>query len=152
MAHRQLLYSLLTLGMMILMVLAAELSGEREIIFPEVTAIAVGLFLAPKQSWVVSKPRLFFLITFCAWAGLAISLWMPGPQWGKLCAAFLLCQLVLAYSGTGFAPLISAGVLPEHITVGGVCTMCESDLLFSHRKTRGRRGSNCAMLALAGAR
>lgn len=112
MAHRQLWCNLVTLGVVILMVLAAELSGEREILFPEVTAIAVGLFLAPKQSWVVSKPRLFFLITFCAWAGLAISLWMPGPQWGKLCAAFLLCQLVLAYSGTGFAPLISAGVLP----------------------------------------
>lgn len=44
--------------------------------------------------------------------------------------------------------LLSAGVLPEHITVGGVCTMQESDLLFSHRKTRGKRGSNCAMLAI----
>lgn len=44
--------------------------------------------------------------------------------------------------------LLSAGVLPEHIAVGGVCTMCESDLIFSHRRTRGRRGSNCAFLAL----
>ena len=44
--------------------------------------------------------------------------------------------------------LLRAGVLPEHITVGGVCTMEESSLLFSHRKTRGQRGSNCAMLAL----
>lgn len=44
--------------------------------------------------------------------------------------------------------LLSAGVLPEHITVGGVCTMEESSLLFSHRKTRGHRGSNCAMLMI----
>lgn len=44
--------------------------------------------------------------------------------------------------------LLEAGVLPEHITIGGVCTMEESDLLFSHRKTQGQRGSNCAMLAL----
>ncbi len=44
--------------------------------------------------------------------------------------------------------LLSAGVLPEHITVGGVCTMENSDLLFSHRKTRGKRGSNCAMLMI----
>ena len=44
--------------------------------------------------------------------------------------------------------LLSAGVPEENITVGGVCTMCESDLLFSHRRTRGHRGSNCAMLAL----
>lgn len=44
--------------------------------------------------------------------------------------------------------LLSAGVQAENISVGGVCTMCESDLVFSHRKTRGHRGSNCAMLAL----
>lgn len=44
--------------------------------------------------------------------------------------------------------LLAAGVRAEHITVGQVCTMCESDLVFSHRKTRGQRGSNCAMLAL----
>lgn len=44
--------------------------------------------------------------------------------------------------------LLEAGVLPEHITVGKVCTMCESNLLFSHRKTRGHRGSNCAMMTL----
>lgn len=44
--------------------------------------------------------------------------------------------------------LLDAGVPAEQISVGGVCTMCESDLLFSHRKTKGRRGSNCAMLAL----
>ncbi len=44
--------------------------------------------------------------------------------------------------------LLGAGLLPEHIWVGGVCTMENSDLIFSHRKTRGQRGSNCAMLAL----
>ena len=46
--------------------------------------------------------------------------------------------------------LLSAGVKEENIAVGQVCTMCESDLIFSHRKTRGQRGSNCAMLALQG--
>ncbi len=46
--------------------------------------------------------------------------------------------------------LLEAGVPPERIVVGNVCTMCESDLLFSHRKTRGKRGSNCAFLALKG--
>lgn len=44
--------------------------------------------------------------------------------------------------------LLEAGLLPEHILVGNVCTMDESDLLFSHRKTQGRRGSNAAFLAL----
>lgn len=44
--------------------------------------------------------------------------------------------------------LLRAGVPEKNITVGEVCTMEESDLLFSHRKTRGQRGSNAAVLAL----
>lgn len=44
--------------------------------------------------------------------------------------------------------LLAAGVRPENIHIGEVCTMEESDLLFSHRKTRGKRGSNCAMLMI----
>lgn len=44
--------------------------------------------------------------------------------------------------------LLEAGVLPENITVGQVCTMCNSDLVFSHRVTKGKRGSNAALLAL----
>ena len=35
---------------------------------------------------------------------------------------------------------------PRH--TGGVCTMCNSDLLFSHRVTRGKRGSNAGFLML----
>lgn len=44
--------------------------------------------------------------------------------------------------------LLAAGVRAENIQIGGLCTMCQSDLVFSHRKTRGRRGSNAAFLAL----
>lgn len=44
--------------------------------------------------------------------------------------------------------LLDAGVLPQHIHIGNVCSMCESDLVFSHRKTRGQRGSNAAFLCL----
>lgn len=44
--------------------------------------------------------------------------------------------------------LIWSGVRPGNITVGGVCSMCNSDLVFSHRVTKGQRGSNAAFLAL----
>lgn len=44
--------------------------------------------------------------------------------------------------------LLAAGVLPEHIALGEVCTSKNSDLVFSHRVTRGRRGSNAALLML----
>lgn len=44
--------------------------------------------------------------------------------------------------------LLQTGVPSEQIHIGGVCTMQNSDLIFSHRKTQGKRGSNCAVLAL----
>ncbi|MBB2183001.1 peptidoglycan editing factor PgeF [Lachnospiraceae bacterium MD1] len=44
--------------------------------------------------------------------------------------------------------LLEAGLTEEHIHISGVCTSCYSDLLFSHRKTGGKRGSLAAFLAL----
>lgn len=44
--------------------------------------------------------------------------------------------------------LLEAGLSPENIHISGVCTCCNSDLLFSHRKTNGKRGSLAAFLAI----
>jgi YfiH family protein len=44
--------------------------------------------------------------------------------------------------------LLEGGLLPENITICGVCTSCHSDLLFSHRKSGGKRGSLAAFLAI----
>lgn len=44
--------------------------------------------------------------------------------------------------------LEKAGVRPENITVSDVCTKCNSDILWSHRATKGDRGTMCAMLRI----
>ena len=44
--------------------------------------------------------------------------------------------------------LISAGVLAENITVANICTRCNSDTLFSHRATGGKRGGLAAFLSI----
>lgn len=44
--------------------------------------------------------------------------------------------------------LIEAGMKAENIHISGVCTSCNSDLLFSHRKTQGKRGSLAAFLTM----
>lgn len=36
--------------------------------------------------------------------------------------------------------LLRMGVLPERITISGVCTCCHPELLFSHRASNGKRG------------
>lgn len=44
--------------------------------------------------------------------------------------------------------LEKTGLLPEHIAVSTVCTMCQHDRFWSHRYTHGERGSQAAMLQL----
>ncbi len=41
-----------------------------------------------------------------------------------------------------------AGLTPEHIALSDVCTMCSHDRFWSHRATRGQRGSMAAMIQL----
>lgn len=44
--------------------------------------------------------------------------------------------------------LLNCGVKPSNIAISNVCTSCYSELLFSHRKSRGKRGTMAAMLCL----
>ena len=44
--------------------------------------------------------------------------------------------------------LLSAGVRPEHITVGDLCTQCHADTLWSHRATGGKRGSLAGLIMM----
>ena len=44
--------------------------------------------------------------------------------------------------------LLESGVLPEHIAVTNVCTCCNSQELFSHRASHGKRGNLGAFLMI----
>lgn len=44
--------------------------------------------------------------------------------------------------------LIQSGVKEENITLSDICTKCNSDLLWSHRATNGKRGTMCAMMCI----
>jgi YfiH family protein len=45
--------------------------------------------------------------------------------------------------------LIAAGLMAENIHLSHACTSCNSELLFSHRKSNGKRGSLAAFLAIS---
>lgn len=45
--------------------------------------------------------------------------------------------------------LTRAGLAEEHISVCGLCTMCHPDIVFSHRATAGKRGSNAGFLMIS---
>lgn len=95
-----------------LMTAAACLLGNKEIIFPEIAAIAVGGLIAPKMVWNTNKRRILFFIMLCAVLGVGIVRYVPLPLWMQMAMAFFISQIIFIYSGTSFAPMISAIVLP----------------------------------------
>lgn len=94
------------------MVGAAEVLGEKEIIFPEITAIAVGALMAPKLAWKTDRKRILVLIMICALLGIGIVRFVPEATWVKLTLAYAVAQIIYLKSGTSFAPMISAIALP----------------------------------------
>jgi len=44
--------------------------------------------------------------------------------------------------------MINEGINPENIEMSGICTKCNSELLFSHRATKGKRGGMAAILGM----
>ena len=51
-------------------------------------------------------------------------------------------------NGASFQTLLEAGIKKEHLAVTNVCTCCNSEVLFSHRASQGKRGNLAAFLAL----
>lgn len=108
--------TLIVYGMILLivagMVGAAEVLHENEIIFPEITAIAVGALMAPKLAWRTNRIRILVLIMICAVLGVGIVLYLPAPLWIQISVAYAVAEVIFLCSGTSFAPMISAIVLP----------------------------------------
>lgn len=44
--------------------------------------------------------------------------------------------------------LLKAGILEEHMAVTDICTCCNSEYLFSHRASQGKRGNLAALLQI----
>ena len=94
------------------MIAASEVLGEREVIFPEVAALCAGCFLAPRLVWRTNYLKMLASISICALFGLLIVLFAPFPLWIQFSLGFIIGQLVLFFSKTSFAPMISAIALP----------------------------------------
>lgn len=111
------------------MILFSEVLGEKEIIFPEVTALAIGTFLAPKLSWKTSYRKIFILISICAISGVLIVLYLPVPLWAQFAIAFVISQIILLCSKTTFAPMISAIMLPVMLQTKSPVYICAALIL-----------------------
>ncbi|MDO5293213.1 MAG: hypothetical protein Q4F05_10720 [bacterium] len=96
----------------VLMVLVAEVSGEKEILFPEIVALTTGAIACKRQPWIVSKWQLVCLMTISAILGIAMNRMLPIPLFGKIILAYAVVGTSLIVTGCSLAPMISACILP----------------------------------------
>ena len=121
MKQRRIITGIMTLVLVAAMVGMAELLAEPEIIFPEIAALAVGAWVAPRCLWRTSRLRLVLLIALFSLLGICIVRYLPLPLYVQLLLAFAAVSAGLILSGTTFAPVISAMVLPVLLgTTSGV--------------------------------
>ena len=103
---------LCALGMILLMIGVAELLHEKEIIFPEMAALTIGMWIVDKRVWRVKHWQMLLLMTLGACAGVFIVLYSPFPMIVNVSIAFLCSAIGLLFTRASLFPLISACVLP----------------------------------------
>lgn len=94
------------------MAVVAEITNQREIIFPEAGALCVGLWLMPKAVWNVRIRQVPLLLTAAALIGLGINLLLPVCFEVRFAVAFCTVALMLRMVRCNMFPVVSAAMLP----------------------------------------
>lgn len=100
------------LFMILLMIGMAEGLEEKEIIFPEMAALVIGMWIVDKRVWKINRFLLVFLMTINALVGICIVIFSPFPLIVNLPLSFLFPAICLILSRTTLIPQISACMLP----------------------------------------
>ena len=89
-----------------LMVFGAQYFHNKEIIFPEIAAIACGMLLVDKRSWHVSRIRVWLAIMICAVIGMGVVRYLPLPIIAQMSLGYVIAQLVMYVMQISFAIII----------------------------------------------
>lgn len=101
--------------MALIMVFIAELSGEKEIIFPEICALTIGAWISEQQPWRTNKRRIFILMSAAALFGVLVVRYISLPLIFQVCLCFAFTGIILTAFKTNFVPIISACILPVYL-------------------------------------
>ena len=104
-------YIISTLVLM-LMVSSAILFEEKEIIFPEMAALTIGMWIVEKDVWRVRPKQMLVLMTLGAIVGVCIVKFLPLLLIFKIALAFSFAAICLIFTKTSLIPLLSACILP----------------------------------------
>jgi hypothetical protein len=98
--------------MIVLMVAVSEWLGEKEILFPEMAALVLGLWVIDKKVWTIKRPMLVILMTACAFFGVLLVRYSPFPLLLNIILSFAFTSLCLILTRTTLIPITSASMLP----------------------------------------
>lgn len=112
MKNKKIVKYLSALAMMVAMMALAEFTGETEIIFPEIAALTIGLWISNKHIWQVTDVQLVSLMTLAAIVGVLIVRYSPLPLVINITIAFVVAGVILTSQRSTLYPLVSALILP----------------------------------------
>jgi len=90
----------------------AEYTGEQEIIFPEIAALALGAWIMEKSPWQSTNLNFWLSPTLAAVTGIIIVRYFAYAPVVMIPAAFCLVALQLKLFRSAVLPSISAAILP----------------------------------------
>ncbi|MEN0056490.1 MAG: hypothetical protein AAGC65_22620 [Mucilaginibacter sp.] len=112
MTKRKLIRYILSLIIIGLMVGVSEWLEQPEILFPEISALVLGLWVVDKQIWTISKPMFVLLLTVSAVFGVLLVRYSPFPALVNVAISFTFTSFCLIISRTTLVPITSAALLP----------------------------------------
>lgn len=95
-----------------LMVAVSERLDQPEILFPEISALVLGLWVVNKEIWTVSRPMFVLLLTVSAVVGVLLVRYSPFPILVNVAISFTFTSFCLIVSRTTLVPITSAALLP----------------------------------------
>ena len=103
---------LATLLFLTAIAIAAEATGQREVVFPEAGALCVGLWLMPKAVWNVRGRQVPLLLTGAALIGWGLNQLLPVGFEIRFLLAFCAVVVLLRTVRCNMYPVVSAAMLP----------------------------------------
>lgn len=98
--------------LVVLMYITAEIIHDKEIIFPEIAALAVGAWYVKNSPWKEKPVYLWLSPTLAAMTGVCVLHFLPYPRELLIAATFILIALQLFVLRSNVLPSISAAILP----------------------------------------
>lgn len=106
---------ILTLAVVFAMFLSGAILKTDAVIFPEILAVLVGCVCTDRLPWKTDNIHTFILMTLSAFAGYAITAFVPFPLYFKVLIGFIVPGILIILSDCTMMPCISACLLPIYM-------------------------------------